>query len=93
MQVARGLHIEYRNAKIRVHGLYSREGSILAGDIESFADSLRTEVSLESDEPPDRVAHLVKMAEASCFTIAALRKPTPVEIELTVNGERLALDA
>ena len=87
MQVARGLKIEFRNANIKVHGLYSREGSVLGGDIEAFADSVNTDLSLDSDEPPERVAQLVKLAEASCFTIAALRKPTPVELNVTVNGQ------
>ena len=91
MQVARGLKIEFRNAKIRVHGLYSRNGSVLAGDIEAFADSINTELSLDSDEPPERVRQLVKLAEASCFTIAALRKPTPVELSVTVNGASFEL--
>lgn len=91
MQVARGLHIEYRNPRIRVHGLYSREGSILAGDIQSFCDGIRTEVFLDSDEPPERVAQLIKLAEASCFTMAALRNPTAVELEVTVNGARFDL--
>lgn len=91
MQVARGLHIEFRNAQVRVHGLFSREGSILKGDIEAFADSINTELSLDCDEPPERVVQLVKLAEASCFTIAALRKPTPVELSVTVNGAKLEL--
>jgi hypothetical protein len=68
--------------------LYSRTGSILAGDIEAFADSITTELSLDSDEPPERVTQLVKLAETSCFTIAALRRPTPVELRVTLNGER-----
>jgi hypothetical protein len=91
VQVARGLHIEFRNAGIRVHGLYSREGSVLAGDIEAFADSITTELSLDSDEPPERVTQLVRLAEASCFTIAALRKPTPVELQVTLNGSPFEL--
>ena len=93
MQCARALHVEPRNVLIRVHGLYSRQGAILAGDIQSTCDSIRTEVSLESDEPPEKVAQLLKLAEASCFTIAALRNPTPVELEVTLNGESLALDS
>ena len=92
MQVARGLKIEFRNANIKVHGKFSREGSVLGGDIESFADSMVTELSLDSDETPEQVAKLVKLAEASCFTMAALRKPTPVELQVTVNGEAFALE-
>jgi organic hydroperoxide reductase OsmC/OhrA len=86
------LKIEFRNAHIRVHGLYSREGSVLAGDIEAFADSINTELTLDSDEPPERVQQLIKLAESSCFTIAALRKPTPVELSVTLNGEKFELD-
>ena len=92
MQVARGLKIEFRNVNIKVQGLFSRDGSVLGGDIESFADSLTTELSLDSDEPPERVTQLVKLAEASCYTMAALRKPTPVELQVTVNGERFELE-
>jgi hypothetical protein len=87
VQVARGLKIDFRNVNIKVHGLYSREGSVLGGDIEAFADSITTDLSLDSDEPPERVTQLVKLAEASCFTIAALRKPTPVDLNVTINGQ------
>lgn len=83
--------MEPQNVNIRVHGLYSRQGAILNGTIQSKADSIRTEVSLESDEPSERVSQLIKLAEASCFTIAALREPTPVELVTTVNGEPFAL--
>jgi hypothetical protein len=86
------LKIEFRNANIRVHGLFSREGSVLGGDIEAFADSINTELTLDCDEPPERVQQLVKLAEASCFTIAALRKPTQVDLSVTLNGERFELD-
>jgi hypothetical protein len=33
------------------------------------------------------VAQLIKMAEATCFTLAALRNPAPVALEATVNGQ------
>jgi len=43
-------------------------------------------LSLDSDEPPERLAQLITMAEATCFTMAALRNPAPVALEATVNG-------
>ena len=85
MQVARALHIEPKNVRIKVTARYYREGSILAGNAQTRCDSIKTELSLDSDEPPERVAQLIKMAEATCFTIAALRNPTPVELDATVN--------
>jgi hypothetical protein len=33
------------------------------------------------------VAQLIKMAEATYFTLAALRNPAPVALEATVNGQ------
>jgi hypothetical protein len=87
VQVARALHIEPKNVRITVTARYHREGSILAGNAQTRCDSIRTELSLDSDEPPERIAQLIKMAEATCFTIAALRNPAPVELDATVNGQ------
>jgi hypothetical protein len=47
---------------------------------------IHTELSLDSDEPPERIAQLITMAEATCFTMAALRNTAPVVLEATVNG-------
>jgi hypothetical protein len=87
VQVARALHIEPKNVRIKVTARYRREGSVLAGNARTMCDSIKTELSLDSDEPPERVAQLIKMSEATCFTIAALRNPAPVELEATVNGQ------
>lgn len=86
MQVARALHIEPKNVRIKVTARYARVGSVLAGDAHTMCDSITTELSLDSSEPPERVAQLIKMAEATCFTLAALRNPAPVELDAIVNG-------
>ena len=91
MQVARALHIEPKNVRIKVTARYHREGSVLAGNAHTMCDSIKTELSLDSDEPPERVAQLIRMAEATCFTLAALRNPAPVALEATVNSQ--AFDA
>ena len=61
--------------------------SVLAGNARTWCDAIKTELSLDSDEPPERVAQLIKMAEATCFTLAALRNLAPVALEATVNGQ------
>jgi hypothetical protein len=48
---------------------------------------------MDSDEPAERVAHLIRMAEASCYTMAALRNVVPVELSATVNGARFEVSA
>lgn len=87
MQVARALRIEPQNVRITVTAKYYREGSVLAGNAQTMCDSITTELSLDSHEPPERVAQLIKMAEATCFTINALRNPAPVALHATVNGQ------
>ena len=87
MQVARALHIEPKNVRIKVTARYSRTGSVLAGDAQTLCDSIHTALSLDSDEPPERIAQLITMAEATCFTMAALRNPAPVALAATVNGQ------
>jgi hypothetical protein len=86
VQVARALHIEPQSVLIKVTARYYREGSVLAGNATTVCDAIKTELTLDSDEPPERVAQLVKMAEATCFTLGALRNPAPVALEATVNG-------
>ena len=81
------LKIEPRNVRIKVTARYFREGSVIQGTAKVTCDSILTELSLDSDEPSERVAHLIRMAEASCFTMAALRNNTPCDLVSTVNGQ------
>ena len=93
MQVAQALKVEPKNVRIKVTAKYFREGSVIQGTAKVTCDSIRAELSLDSDEPPERIAHLIQMAEASCFTIAALRNNTPCELVSTVNGQPFAVQA
>jgi hypothetical protein len=86
VQVARALNITPQNVRIKVTAKYHREGSVLAGTAKTQCDSIKTEVWLDSDESPERVSQLIKMAEATCFTLTALRHTAPVALEATVNG-------
>jgi len=86
VQVARTLKMEPRNVRIKVDAKFFREGSVIAGTAKSHCDSIVTDLQLESDEPAERIAQLIRMAEASCFTMAALRNVAPVELCATVNG-------
>jgi len=79
--------MEPKNVRITVESKFFREGSVLAGTAKSYCDSIVTELQLDSDEPRDRVLQLIRMAEASCFTMAALRNVMPVELSASVNGQ------
>jgi len=87
VQVAHALKMEPKNVRIKVTAKYFREGSVIAGTAKAICDGITTELSLESDEPAERVAQLIKMAEASCYTMAALRNAVPCDLVSTVNDQ------
>jgi len=47
---------------------------------------------LESDEPPERVAAVVRNAENGCYTMQALLKPVPFTGTITLNGTSLPIE-
>ena len=79
--------------RVTVESKFFREGSVLAGTAKTQCDSIVTRLEMDSDETQDRVAKLIRMAEASCFTMAALRNVAPVELETSVNGQPFQVDA
>ena len=79
--------MEPQNVRITVESRFFRDGSALAGTAKSHCDSIITRLEMNSHEPQERVGQLIRMAEASCFTMAALRNVAPVELEASVNGQ------
>ena len=80
------------NVRVKVSAQYHRAGSVLAGTAKAGCDSIRTELRLDTEEPSDRIADLIRMAEASCYTIGALREPTPCELVALVNDKPFEVD-
>jgi hypothetical protein len=66
---------------------------VLRGDARTVCDGVQTKLHFDSDDTDARNVHLARMAEASCFTIAALRQPVPGMLAVTVNGVQLDLTA
>jgi hypothetical protein len=67
------------------------KGSALQGTLRGGARGLETHIEVESGEPPDKIRHLIKMGEQTCFTLQSLINPVPVQTSVTLNGEPLAL--
>jgi len=60
---------------------------VLRGDAEGFCDSFEVEISLESDEAPDKIQELIRLARRMCFTEKALMGSVPVTVKQMVNGQ------
>ena len=67
------------------------KGSALQGTLRGGSLGLETHIEIEADEPPDKVRHLIKMGEQTCFTLQSLIHPVPVKTTVTLNGEPLTL--
>jgi hypothetical protein len=67
-------------------------GSVRDQSLHGGATGLETHVAIESDEPPERIEELVRMAEQTCFTLGAWTQPVPTSTTVTLNGEPLELD-
>jgi hypothetical protein len=68
------------------------KGSALAGTLRGGALGLETHIEAESDEPVEKIRHLIKMGEQTCFTLQAWINPVPVTTTATLNGKPLQLD-
>lgn len=72
--------------KITIDGEYFSEGSILRGDRKAGAESILINISVEGDYSSELISQMVAEAEAGCFTLNALRNPSPVTVSATLNG-------
>jgi uncharacterized OsmC-like protein len=93
VQVARTLKIEVRSLFVRVDARFMRTGSVNLGNAHTVCESIRTDVTLDTDEPAERIAKLIDMAEATCFVMAAFRDPVPSKLVVTANGRPFDLEA
>ena len=82
--------LTFRKATVSQTTRFLRGGSVLKGDIYGAPGGIDTNIDVDSDEPPETVAHIVKMAEQSCFAIQSMMQNTPVTASATLNGQPLA---
>jgi hypothetical protein len=65
------------------------EGSALAGTIRSHPLEFDSRVTVASPEPPEKIAHLVRIGENSCYVLQSLLTPVKVNTTATLNGQPL----
>jgi hypothetical protein len=66
------------------------KGAALQGTLRGGSLGLETLIEIESDEPPEKIQHLVRMGEQTCFTLQSLLHPVPVKTSVILNGEPLS---
>lgn len=78
-------------ASCHLKSVWWNSGSILRGDYETGLESIHTDLTVESDAPPEDVARLIAMAERGCYVLSALdHSPIPT-MDITLNGEPFSI--
>jgi organic hydroperoxide reductase OsmC/OhrA len=74
-------------AKVFVTARFKNEGSVLRETVQAEGLGVETRCEITSKEPTDKIAKVIRNAEAGCYVIQTIRNPTPVKSEYTLNGE------
>ena len=67
-------------------------GSVLKGTVYNRWDGVDTHLAIESDAPPEKIAHLLRNAKAGCFAEGLITQPVPLNSTIEVNGQPFALE-
>ena len=78
-------HID--KAKVFVTARFKNEGSVLRETVQAEGLGVETRCEITSNEPADKVAKVVRNAEAGCYVIQTVRNPTEVKSEYSLNGQ------
>lgn len=84
--------LNVKSIRLKQTTRFFMKGSALAGTLRGGALGLESEIAVESDEPEEKVRHLIKMGEQTCFTLQSLINPVLVTTTATLNGAPLSLE-
>ena len=85
------MKLTVRNASAKVRFRKFLGGSVLKGTVYNRWDGVDTHLSIETDAPADKVAHLIKNAKAGCFAEGLIEQKVPLNSTIEVNGKPFTL--
>jgi len=87
------MKVKVDKMKIYVTTRFRAEGSVLRETIQSGGVGVEMRSEISSSAPVDRVAALIRNAEAGCYIMQTILHPTPVTRQFTFNGEAFDPDS
>ncbi len=87
------MNVNISKARVHVTAHFRAEGSVLGQTIEGCCDGFETRLEVESNEPPERLAGVIRNAENGCYIMQTVRHPVPVQTEVMVNGNAFDVEA
>jgi len=85
------MKLTVKNASARVRFRKFLGGSVLKGTVYNRWDGVDTHLSIETDAPPDKIAHLIKNAKAGCFAEGLIEQKVTLNSTIEVNGQPFSL--
>jgi hypothetical protein len=85
------MKVSVSKARVHVSMRNKQEGSVLQRTVKASCLGIETRLELESEEPPERVAAMVRNAENGCYTMQALLEPVTFTSTITLNGSSLPI--
>jgi hypothetical protein len=67
-------------------------GSVIKGTVFNRWESITTHLKVDSEEPADKLAHLIKNAKGGCFAEGLITQQVPLVSHVEVNGKPFHLD-
>lgn len=71
---------------------YYNDGSVLAGTVRSGVRDFRTHLEIDSPEPPEVIAQIIRLAKRGCFAEQMITHATPISSTYLVNGAAQEVD-
>ena len=81
------MKLSIKGASVSVRFRKTLGGSVLKGTVFNKWQGVDTHLRVESDEPANRLAHLIKNAKNGCFAESLIAEPVPLTSTVEVNGE------
>ena len=86
------MKMEVGGASCRVTFRKHLGGSVLKGTVFNRWESVGTHLKVQSDEPADRLAHLIKNAKAGCFAEGLITQEVLLVSHVEVNGKPFRIE-
>jgi uncharacterized OsmC-like protein len=91
-QVAAKKKLALRDERVRVTARFREDGSVLAGSKEGRCEGFDIQLSIESDEPAEEIAELIRLSHRMCFTEDALSGEVKLTTRHLLNGRSIEVE-
>lgn len=78
-----------RDERVKVTAYFQEQGSVLKGTSTGRCERFDVMLSINSDEPEDEIAELIRLSHKMCFTESALTENVELRCQNHLNGRQL----